>query len=90
MKAALCWMVMVCQKEHARGSQMFGWHFPCCIDQAGGRLQHTPKGDAECKAVAASMALLRFQVRRTLALDPNLNLNPNPYHSPKPTCKAPV
>ena len=44
-------------------SQMFGWHFPCCIDQAGGRVQNTTHGDVECKAIAASMALLRWQVR---------------------------
>jgi hypothetical protein len=41
---------------------MIGWHFPCCIDQAGGRLQRTPKGDAECKAIATGMAHLRWQV----------------------------
>ncbi len=55
---------------------MFGWHFPCCIDQPGGRLQHTPHGDAECKAIAASMALLRWQVRELEAPRSGCRLGP--------------
>ena len=59
---------------------MFGWHFPCCIDQPGGRLQHTPHGDAECKAIAATMALLRWQVTRC-ALDLAVGLSMHPMRT---------
>ena len=61
--AGRCKLPATCRPQPAfRDVQMIGWHFPCCIDQAGGRLQNTPKGDAECKAIASGMALLRWQV----------------------------